>query len=241
MKTISPSNWKDKYYTARRYALKYLSSFSDYHDLTYDPDDLVHTAYLYWLDNKKEDMFDLSSGQVARIMKNIHRNESQKKHWHWRGEKVNKSYSSSLVTEERTEDQVLSDWGFKFPEQDVEYLDTIAHARSKLTARDNRILDYRIAGYEYKDIERFEGVSSEIITRGVRRIKEVMKDNLLNPFNCSKVKVLKKMSRKNYEANKAEYTNFEFGEYAEHNEYYELLTSKDNPKEGILIKEQMRD
>jgi hypothetical protein len=241
MKTTCRSDWKEKYQKARRYALKYLSSGSNYHDLTNDPDDLVHSAYLYWLDNKKADMFDLSSGQIARIMKNIHRQQTHRSRWYWRGQTYNRSFSASLVTAERTEDQILSNWGFEFPTTNVESNDTIAFLRSKLDKFDNKVLNYKLAGYQAKEIQEKENTHGVKVTKSLKKIKKVMKEVLLNPFNCSKVKVLKKMTRKNYEANKAEYADFEFGEYAEHNEYYELLTSKANPKEGILIKEQMRD
>lgn len=240
METNSLSKWKERYILAERYARIYLFN-SNYHDRTLSSIDLVHKAYLYWLDNKNEDLFTKSPHQVARILKNIHWNDSQKSKWYWRGETFNRSFSSSQITEERTHDDILHQWGFQFPEQNIESDDTITHMRAKLKPIDNRILDYKVAGYKAKEIEELENRSSTVVTRSLNRIKKVMKETLLNPFNCSKVKITKKISRKVYEANKQEYANYEFGEYAEHNEYYELLTDKNNPKEGILIKEQMRD
>lgn len=214
---------------------------SNYHDNTLATHDLINDAYLYWREKKNEDLFTKPFGQVARIIKNLHRNDSQKSKWYWRGETYNRSFSSSQVTPERTQDDILHQWGFQFPEQDIESSDTITQMRAKLKPIDNRILDYKVAGYKANEIEELENKSSTIVTKSLNRIKKVMKETLLNPFNCSRVKVTKKISRKVYEANKQEYINYEFGEYAEHNEYYELLTDKNNPKEGILIKEQMRD
>lgn len=239
-KTTSRSDWKVNYQKAKRYALAYLSN-STRNDDVMAHTDLVHNAYLYWKEKKNEDLFTKPFGQIARIIKNVQANYYQKSLWYWRGEKSSRSFSSSLVTEERTHDDVMHYWGYQFPQQEFESDDTIAHMRAQLRPIDNRILDLRVAGYKAKEIEKIENRSSTIVTKSLNRVKKAMKDTLLNPFNCSKVKVLKKLSRKAYEANKAEYTDFEFGEYAEHNEYYELLTSKTNPKEGILIKEQMRD
>lgn len=239
-KTISPSDWKQNYQKAKRYALTYLSNTGTV-DTTMAHTDLVHNAYLYWFENKNENLFTKPFGQIARIIKNVQANHYQKSTWCWKGQTAHKSFSTSLVTEERTQDDILHQWGFEFPEQDVESEDIITQMRAKLRPIDNRILDYKVAGYKPKEIEELENRSSTIVTKSLNRIKKVMKETLLNPFNCSKVKVLKKISRKTYEANKAEYVDYEFGEYAEHNEYYELLTSKTNPKEGILIKEQMRD
>lgn len=240
MKTNSRSDWRVNYQKAKRYALAYLSN-SGKVDVVMANTDLVHTAYLYWLENKNEDLFTKPFGQIARIIKNIHGNHYQKSKWYWRGEISNRSFSSSKVTPERTQDDILHQWGFKFPEQDVESDDIITQMRARLRPIDNRILDYKVAGYKAKEIQKLEKTHNIKVTDSLKRIKKVMKDTLLNPFNCSRVKVIKKISRKTYEANKAEYVDYEFGEYAEHNEYYELLTDKNNPKEGILIKEQMRD
>lgn len=253
-KTISRSDWKKNYQKAKRYARVYLFNTNE-HDVTMDNTDLVHTAYLYWLETKNENLFTKPFGQIVRIIKNIQANHYQKSTWYWRGKRTKRISVSSVVGVKVNindfngdnksfydyVDHVLHSWGFEFPEQNVESNDIITQMRAKLKPIDNRILDYRVAGYKPKEIEKLENRSSTIVTKSLNRIKKVMKDTLLNPFNCSKVKVLKKLSRKAYEANKAEYTDFEFGEYAEHNEYYELLTSKTNPKEGILIKEQMRD
>jgi hypothetical protein len=240
MRTIFHSKWAETYHKAQRYATVYLFN-SNYHDSTITTNDLVNDAYLYWLEKKNEDLFTKPFGQIARILKNIHRSSTQKYTWYWRGKTTNKSFSASLVTPERTEDQILSNWGFEFPTQDVESKDTISHMRAKLSDFDNKVLDYKVAGYQAKEIQELENTHGVKVTASLKKIKKVMKDTLLNPFNCSRVQVVKKLSRKAYEANKQDYSDYEFGEYAEHNEYYELLTSKTNPKEGILIKEQMRD
>ena len=238
MKTIYPSEWNGNYQKAHRYALVLLNNAQEIKLTSYD---LVHTAYLYWLENKNEDLFTKPNRQVVSVIKNIYRNLSQGNKWYWRGQIAQKQFSSSVVNENRTEDQVLSAWNFPFTQQEVESNDTVAFLRSQLSDFDNKVLDYRIAGYQAKEIQEKEKTHNVKVTKSINNIKKAMKEVLLNPFNCSRVKVLKKISRKNYEANKAEYTDFEFGEYAEHNEYYELLTSKTNPKEGLLIKEQMRD
>lgn len=240
MKTISHSDWKINYQNAKRYALTYISN-SSVKDITITNNDLVHNAYLYWLENKNENLFTKPFSQIARIIKNVQANRYQKSIWQWKGQKAPRLFSTSLVTEERTQDDILHQWGFKFPEQEFESDDIITQMRARLRPIDNRILDYKVAGYKAKEIQKLEKTHNIKVTDSLKRIKKVMKETLLNPFNCSRVKVIKKISRKTYEANKDEYANYEFGEYAEHNEYYELLTDKNNPKEGILIKEQMRD
>lgn len=244
MTTISRSEWRHNYWRAVRYAIKLFNSNRDNSIL---PKDLVHEAYLYWKENKNEDLFLRSNSQILRIIKNLYYNHFQKSKWYKDGKFYPKAYSEDLVNGFPKEEQassseaLLSRWGMKFPEQTFEGEQLVEKLRESLSKFDNLVLSLKEEGYQNQEIEKIVGKTNPIITKSVKNIKKKMKDILLNPFNCSKVKVLQKVSRKAYEANKHDYTDFEMGEYSEYNEYYVLMTSKQNPKEGLLIKEQFRD
>lgn len=227
-----------------RYAAKL---FNSNRDLSIIPRDIVHDAYVYWKEHKNEDLFLMSNSQVIRVIKNLYFNRNQKSKWYTEGKFYPKAYSEDLINGFPKEEQassseaLLSRWGMKFPEQTFESEDLVDKFRDSLSEFENRVLSLKEEGYQNQEIEKIVGKSNPIVTKSLKNIKKKMKDTLLNPFNCSKVKVVNRVSRKTYESNKEEYAGFEMGEYSEHNEYYVLMTSKESPKEGLLIKEQLRD
>lgn len=244
MTTTCRSEWRANYYVATRYATKLFNSNRDNSIL---PKDLVHEAYLYWRERKGEDLFLRNKSQIARVLKNIYRNRSRKSSFYSDGKFYPKAFSEDIVNgfpkEEQLSlrDSLLLRWGMEFPKQELENEETVNNFRGMLSEFDNTVLTLKEEGYQNQEIEKILGKSNPIITRSIKTIKRKMKEVLLNPFNCSKVKILQKVSRKVYEANKNQFVDFEMGEYSEYNEYYVLLTSKTNPKEGILVKEQVRD
>ena len=244
MTTTCHSEWKSNYASSVRYAIKLFNSNRDNSLL---PKDLVHEAYVYWKERKNEDLFLRNKHQIARVLKNIYYNRFGKTNWYYHGEFYPKSYSQDVINGLPKEEQVLSmegllsRWGMRFPEQTFENEEIVKIFRESLSEFDNRILSLKEEGYKNQEIEQIVGKSNPIITRSIKTIKRKMKEILLNPFNCSNVKVLHRVSRKTYESNKQQFDDFEMGEYSEYNEYYVLMTSKTNPKEGLLIKEQIRD
>lgn len=245
MTTTCPSEWRANYFAANRYAIKL---FNSNRDNSVYPRDLVHEAYTYWQDKKGEDLFTKEKPQIFTVLKNLYYTRSQKSKWYSGGKFYPKVFSEDFVQgfpkdeQLSVRDSLLSRWGMEFPKQEVESEEIVEKFRESLSDFDNLVLSLKEEGYMNKEIEKIVNRTNPIITKSIKNIKRKMKEVLLNPFNCSKVKVIHRVNRKTYETNKSAYDKeFEVGEYAEHNEYYVLMTSRENPKEGLLIKEQLRD
>lgn len=241
------SDWKENYSKAKRYCSKLLNDVNN-GDRSMTHVDLLHDAYLYWHDQKNENLFEHSAFRIARIIKNVNGNKISKVSWYWRGEISRKQFSSNVVSkvavehnEESTSESLLSTWGMDFPKQQFESQEVVDWIKNGLSEFDRAVLDLKIEGYNNREIEKIMGRSNPIITRSVKNIKNKMSGALLNPFNGSRVKVVKRVFRKTYDANPEHYNEYEKGEEFLENEYYTLLTSKSNPKEGLLIKEVLKD
>lgn len=209
--------------------------------------DLLHDAYLNWYENKGENLFENPVGRIARVVKNINGNILSKKNWYWRGQVNRRQFSEEVVgvvntdNEKQTSDSLLGAWGMEFPKQQYESQDVVDNIRNSLTDFDARVLDLKLEGYKEHEIQKIMKRSNPIITRSIKNIKKKMSSELLNPFNGSRVKVVKRVLRKTYDSNPEHYADFEKGDEFLDNEYYTLLTSKTNPKEGLLIKEIPKD
>lgn len=211
--------------------------------------DLLHDAYLLWYDSKNESLFDNPAGRIARIIKNVNGNKISKNTWYWRGDVNRKQFSHDIIAgSDRPEyetadpsDSLLHNWGMEFPKQQYESQDVVDWIKKGLNEFDAAVLDLKVEGYNNREIEKIMGRSNPIITRSIKNIKNKMSNALLNPFNGSRVKVVKRVFRKTYDANPDHYSDYEKGEEFLENEYYTLLTSKSNPKEGLLIKEIIKD
>lgn len=213
--------------------------------------DLLHDAYLYWYEQKNENLFDNPVGTIARIVKNVNGNKISKNTWYWRGEVNRKQFSHDIkanssrdeYSQPDTEpgDSLLHSWGMEFPKSQYESQDLVDWIKKGLSEFDAKVLDLKVEGYNNREIEKIMGRSNPIITRSIKNIKNKMSGALLNPFNGSRVKVVKRVFRKTYDANPEHYSEYEKGEEFLENEYYTLLTSKSNPKEGLLIKEVLKD
>lgn len=213
--------------------------------------DLLHDAYLYWHDQKNENLFDNPVGTIARIVKNVNGNKISKNTWYWRGEVNRKQFSHDVLSnltkaahhhsDTEPGDSLLYHWGVEFPKSQYESQDFVDWIKKGLSEFDAKVLDLKVEGYNNREIEKIMGRSNPIITRSIKNIKNKMSGALLNPFNGSRVKVVKRVFRKTYDANPEHYIEYEKGEDFLENEYYTLLTSKSNPKEGLLIKEVIKD
>jgi DNA-directed RNA polymerase specialized sigma24 family protein len=242
----SHSDWEKNYQRARRYCIKLLNEESPV-DKTMTHGDLVHDVYLKWYEQKNENVFINSIGRTARIIKNINAGRLRKSKWYWNGKVSHRVSSDSAAAFKQNDNfeeakmEVLFGWGYKFPSQDFEERDAIDQLKSKLSEMELKVLDLKLEGYGSGEIEKIVKRSNPIIGKALQNIKKQMMHLKLNPFNGSKVKVVKKISRKTYEANADQYQDFEKGDEFLENEYYTLLTSKENPKEGLLIKENIKD
>lgn len=229
--------WRKNYYKSIRYALKLLNR---YEHNQINAKDLVHDAYLKWKLEKNEDLFLKANGTVLKVIKHVH--------WH------------KLVSARWSKDKIFKNRWYERESEEDKYPFPFAVSKGELTSRqsyineewvdrfketlnafDRKVLDLKLQGYQCQEIEKKLKRTNPIITRSIKTIKQKMSNSLLNPFNGSRVKVVKRVKRNTYDANQKDYANFEKGDEFLENEYYTLLTSKTNPKEGLLIKEELRD
>jgi hypothetical protein len=75
-------SWESNYKKAKRYGDKINPDFSQ---------DLVHDAWLYWKENKGEDLFDVAEkgAMIYRVMKNIRDNQNSKENTYVEDSKKN--------------------------------------------------------------------------------------------------------------------------------------------------------
>lgn len=245
---ICPSDWKVNYSKAKRYCRKLLNDVNN-GDRSMTHVDLLHDAYLLWYEQKNQNLFENPVGKIARVVKNINGTKLSKNTWFWRGQTNRRQFSEDIISkisvekddERQTSESLLYSWGMEFPKQQYESQDFVDNIKKSLTEFDARVLDLKLEGYKEHEIQKIMGRSNPIITRSIKNIKKKMSGPLLNPFNASRVKVVKRVLRKTYDANPDHYEDFEKGDEYLENEYYTLLTSKTNPKEGLLIKEVLKD
>lgn len=246
MTSHSDSDWKVNYQRAKRYCNKLLYDSVAF-DKTMTSADLVHDTYLKWHEAKNENVFNHPQGKIARIIKNVNSNRLSRSKWYWNGKVNYRTSSEDVATRsdfshfEDARNSVLHSWGFRFPTQEFEQQDIINHLIARLSPMEKQILELKTAGYQNQEIEKIVKRTNPVISRAIKRIKKHMTHLKLNPFNGSKVTVVKKISRKTYESNPEQYLEFEKGDQFMDNEYYTLLTSKNNPMEGLLIKENTKD
>lgn len=236
--TISLSEWKRNYATL----LRYCSKITNYKSSR----DLLHEVYLYWLIHKEEDIFEKETKQAIRVIKNVYGNQIRSRKYMWRGKLYHRKFTNDSVhgdyeNENSALESINFNLGGPYAEQRFENEDLVSKFLERLTEFDRKVLDLKVKGYKAYEIEKAMDRTNPIISASIKNIKQKMKTILLNPFNCSKVKVIKRVTRKTFDAHPENYADYEKGEYYEYNEYYTLLTSKSNPNEGLLIKEEAKD
>lgn len=241
----SRSDWEKNYQTARRYCIKLLNE-SNPLDKTITNTDLVHDVYLKWFELKNENVFLNSPGRTARIIKFTNSNRLNRRKWMWNGKSTHIVTSDNAAgfkentNFEEAKMEVLYNWGYTFPTQDFEERDAIEQLRARLSPMALKVLNLKLEGYRSGEIEKIVNRTNPVISKALLQIKKHMMHLKLNPFNGSKVKVVKRISRKTYDSNPELYDKYEKGDEFMDNEYYTLLTSKSNPKEGLLIKENSK-
>lgn len=232
--------WMIKYDNYIRYALKLISNQENIKNSRLSARDLVHDAYLLWKSEKKEDLFSRAPGTVCRVIKNVHWSKIQKNKWSKNGVFRTRTYVREGAEDKYPFPLAVSK-GELTSRQSYINEEWVDRFKETLNAFDRKVLDLKLEGYRAKEIEKKLKRTNPIITKSLKTIKQKMSNSLLNPFNGSRVKVVKRVKRNTYDANQKDYANFEKGDEFLENEYYTLLTSKTNPKEGLLIKEELRD
>jgi hypothetical protein len=95
-------------------------------------------------------------------------------------------------------------------------------------------------GREIKDKRTQRRKTGEKVKKTVQHLRKVM--HTKSPFVGSKLTIIKRVKRKDFERDKEEYLNhWEMGEESDFNESFVQMTSKTNPNEGLLIKEKDSD
>lgn len=97
-----------------------------------------------------------------------------------------------------------------------------------------KIVQLRVRGFTNKEVAEELNISKGLVTY---YLKKVNLELMINPFNGNPTKVIKRITRETFDRNPKYKEEFEEGDGADYNEYYTLLTSKENPKEGLLIRE----
>ena len=110
----------------------------------------------------------------------------------------------------------------------------------KLKVFDKKVLNLRLEGFSQREIQKKLETHHVAVNSSIKRIREIMNTN--SPFNGSKLKIVKRVKRKEFEANKSEYMKI-YGKQGDHdfNESFEQFPSKDDPSIGLLVKELNSD
>jgi len=215
------------YQKAIRYATKLLG---DYNSI-YNPFDLVHDAYLKCQDENF----------LLRAVKLVHYEKLREKYISIGYQGGTNSKKGEIVRKTFTE---ISPTGSVFGDGsvDIETKDEYKEDELFLGRFDENVLSLKVQGYKNQEIESILNRSNPTITASVKRIKDkLMHTN--SPFNGSKLKIVKRIRRKDFEKDKESLLKIygkEKGDW-EVNEFYEQLPCIENTSEGLLIKEKDSD
>lgn len=247
------------YQKAVRYATKLIKDYS----APYNPRDLVHDSYIQWWKYQNTCLFEASEGAIMKTIKNFHFNNLNKQYYHkgsakdlkeGRGEKIKKvnfiintDGGSEDYKDEHYEDSSNRNFDKQFTPVETKTPETILISKQNiqnlndiLCDFDRKVLDLKVKGYQNGEIEDILNTHNVKITKSIKNIKDTMYTK--SPFNGSRLKIIKKIKRKEFDANKEKYlSEFEMGEDSDFNDFYIQMTSKNNPEEGLLIKEKDSD
>ncbi len=214
---------QELYQKALRYASKLIGEYSPAYS---DAHDLVHDG---WVSCQNEDF-------LFRGIKNAYYNALRKQYLvvgndnrnSIKGETIRLYFTEINPTESQYGDGTIDIKS----EDDNDHGDTNIFF-SSLKEFDQKVLEYKIEGHPTVDIEGLFGTKK--VRNSIKRLKEMYTNS---PFNGCKVKVTKTMKRKTFEAHPELLEKFEMGDKSDYNEYYTLMTSKESPDEGLLIREE---
>lgn len=221
---------QELYQKALRYATKLIGDYSPAYN---DAHDLLHDG---WLKCQDEDFLFLGVKQAYY--------DKLKSQYITIGYDSRNSIKGEVVRKIFTE---INPTGSEFGDRsiDIEVNDKydcgdVSIFFSSLGEFDKKVLNLKIEGYQNQEVEQILERSNPIITSSIKRIKEKMHTN--SPFNGSRLKIVKRVKRKDFEENKEKYLE-EYGKEGDwdKNEVFEQMPSKEDPSIGILIKEKSSD
>ena len=141
---------KENYQKLKRYAFKVRKGNTDHLDM-------LHDAYLYWVEKKNRDLFDENNSTACAVIKNIILHDYQKRHVFMKnGEKVYRSFEDiDTCVSSPSPDTLAGD-----------HLDT--HIRTVIQDRNNNMFIYTfdglVEGYSQKEIAESLGVTPSYVS-----------------------------------------------------------------------------
>lgn len=226
----------DNYERALRYANVLIWSWLG----TYTPKDLVHDAWIQYYKYTQEDLFGKDIGTILKCIKNTNLN-NYRKTYSLNGEtkqyRVFTDYNDQSENDITTHDQVYASKDLENNFRNSLKAKLIADRGTKANNTNDEktieVFDLQVKGYTAKDIAEILNVSNQVINYHRNKIK----DKLTNPFTANKAEVIKRVKRETFEENPKYKEQFEMGEWSDSNEYYTLMTSKEDSLKGLLIRE----
>lgn len=188
--------------------------------------DLLHDAYLYWWEKKKKNLFDEPRGVASQVIRNVFGNQLQHKYYMLRGVKYLRNFVSTSPDEFGNELLLTTENPHDILEQ-KELLTVIGQDIGM-------ILD----GYSQVEIARSKGVTPQAVNYHITKNKKKIM-SVLNPIAGSRVKLLKKLSKLQFD--KLEDRN-EYKNTLEGNETVDIYVKdidayhQSGQAEGILVK-----
>lgn len=250
------------YLKAIRYATKLIKDYN----APYNPKDLVHDSWLMWHKYKDSNLFDQKEGTVLKCVKNMYLNNINKEYSKkgtteevkkgiWKYKTVEKTRRINVLINDGSDrndstfgEQKKVNIGIEEytpreevnPESILISKENHKNLNDSLCEFDRKVLYLKVEGYGNGEIKNMLHTHNVKITESIKNIKKRM--HTKSPFAGSNLKIIKKVRRKDFEKNKEEFLNmFEKGEEWDFNDSYEQYTSKENPMEGLLIKEKDSD
>lgn len=160
------------YQRLKRYALRIRGN--------YDNVDIVHDAYIYWLENKGKDLFDENNATACTVIKNLSYHLYEKKYiFMSNGEKLHRSFNSlesvenyGFDDEESTSDvekRMKSILTSRRPDEE-RYMETV----SKNNDRFVYIFDRLVEGYSQVEIAKDLEVTPAYISWSVIKMRKML-------------------------------------------------------------------
>jgi len=225
---------KKTYQEALRYSSK-INNKDNYRDY-------VHRAYLVWFEKTGNDLFDESPFTVCRVIRNLKFNDHTKGTFMSNGEVGNKKIYDIDLVDNPTEMASIPSGDIinKLSSSQEENEEIIEILRSNLSSFDKKVLNLRLKGFTQREIQKKLKTHNVKVTSSIKKIRETMHTN--SPFNGSKLKIVKRVKRKDFEKDKEEYLK-EYGYEGDwdHNECFEQFPSKADKSIGLLVKESTSD
>ena len=206
-----------------------------------DPKDLVHNAFLYHHNLTGGNIFDQPKGYVLRTIKHAWRRRYRATQYIRKGELITPEWvDPDNLTGGLMPDEILMSGEF------VENFHKKVNEYKQKTGRPMppnalpKFLKYLEEGYSISEISEMMDMQPARLHKYTAKLKTFAKQMSEviphNPFNASKVKVIKVVKKETYDKHPEKYEEFTYDtdRGADINEWYLLLVNKEG--EGLLVR-----